>query len=74
MYNERQEHLRKVREDQANDYLRSTTQAFEMQQGSKQLKEFTAERIKQLEEEELSLLTKRQQTLQAKDKAIEDLA
>ncbi len=74
MYNERQEHLRKIREDQASDYFRSTTKAFGVQQESKQLKEITEERIKRLEEEEINMLSRRQQTLQAKDKAIEDLA
>jgi hypothetical protein len=74
MYNERQQHLRKLREDQAYDYYRSTSNAIDVQQESKQMKEITEERIKRLEEEEMNMLTKRQQTMQQKDKAIEDLA
>lgn len=73
MYNYRQECMRQARNNQAQDYARTTMSNVAVMKQNESMKQDTEKAIKQLEEEEMRMLNTMQATLKKKEQAIETL-
>ena len=69
MYNDRQEMIKEKRANQAHDYENTTAENFEVAKTNHKLMQETEAHIKYLEEQEMLMLGKMQQTLARKQAA-----